>query len=172
MLCSGKVTDLRFYHWRGGWFCSYFSCINNFLYFCSLCSTFPFHMMKKYKKNPYDNRVSNVLAGPRCNTVYEDECSTVEEEECNTVSDEICEVTNEEKCETVQDRRCSVTYSKSCSPNKEQKCGSVTDTINEQTCQSNTERKCSTVRHPVCHVMKVSTMKYFYSEWVLGFLKR
>merc|ERR1712012_483187 len=65
--------------------------------------------------------VVEAKAAPRCTTVYEDECSTVEEEECNTVNDEICEVTNEE-----------------------QKCDSVTDTINEQSCQSRTERKCST----------------------------
>lgn len=42
-------------------------------------------------------------------------------------------------------RKCSVKFEKQCSGGQEQKCETVTDTINEQQCQTQMERKCDTV---------------------------
>ena len=42
-------------------------------------------------------------------------------------------------------RKCSVKFEKQCSGGQEQKCETVTDTINEQQCQTQMERKCENV---------------------------
>ena len=42
-------------------------------------------------------------------------------------------------------RKCSVKFEKQCSGGAEQKCATVTDTINEQQCQTQMERKCENV---------------------------
>ena len=51
----------------------------------------------------------------------------------------------EQVCKTVNDQKCSVTFEKECGGGQEQKCTTVTETVNEEQCQDQNEQVLSSV---------------------------
>ena len=62
------------------------------------------------------------------------------ERKCDTVSEEVCNVVTEQSCKQVNDQKCSVTFEKQCGGGQEQKCTTVTETVNEEQCQDQNEQ--------------------------------
>ena len=61
------------------------------------------------------------------------------------ITEEVCNVVTEQVCKTVNDQKCSVTFEKECGGGQEQKCTTVTETVNEEQCPDQNEQVLSSV---------------------------